>query len=888
MNPKVKKFFIILGVAFFPLLIMFLFILQVNILIESSLESNMIFIFLTSISLAGELIASVLIPITLFEKLKNTKVDIIELYKLTWSKFWSKKMLKKLGISKPDALMNYIENPEKWEKFIKLIIKEENGDEWLESAFASIRMGSKGLHDARYLDHAFINVPPPISLFRRIFEHFYKNSKVIKNYLGIEAPTGWGKSRLLLWLALAFHLKKRKVYYFPYPEKFLDGDFKDAILKLLKNKKIVIIIDDYHLFENDAKLDNFLIDVLEKAKMKNNVTILCQTKSARSEEGKKWPGRIENKDVLSISEYRKFWHGEWIESFIKWFKLLRNTNLKSYINEANLLDEEYLREAISPWVFVSLVVDIKKLIRNQLEINQNPLDFILFTIINWGFAISGERGLSIKEIHNGFSWVRNNINNEKWLEIAEYLEELYNHINQGNEEEFEKIILNKIKEWSKKPKDVNELRLLPSGLPILNIQAPVKAHHIFWWRGILEKIWEEIIEEYIKKKINLSSIKDFCELVIVHGTPVVDGKYLSKNDDINILANCSNIIKLNLYSFNIDNISLLSECKNLKYLDLSDTKVKDISTLSECKNLEELYLNETPIVDIRPLSNYHNLEYLGLRSTNVENILPLSECKKLKYLNLNSTKVKYISPLSECKNLESLYLDETKIKRISPLSKCKKLKSLNLNNTMIYCILALIECENLEELDLSGTNIKKISPLRECKNLKELNLDETPVMDIRPLSECKNLEELDLRSTNVEKILPLKECKNLEHLDLSLTNVEKILPLKECKNLEELYLNGTPIVDIRPLSNCHNLKLLNLSNTNVENISPLKECHNLKFLDLSNTKVKNISPLKECHNLEFLNLSNIKVKDITPIVDLGLSDLLADNVFMKFDIYKCL
>ena len=82
MNPKVKKFFIILSVALFPLLIMFLFILQVYILIESSLESNIIFIFLTSLSLAGELIASVLIPIDLFKKFRSTKIDIIENYKL--------------------------------------------------------------------------------------------------------------------------------------------------------------------------------------------------------------------------------------------------------------------------------------------------------------------------------------------------------------------------------------------------------------------------------------------------------------------------------------------------------------------------------------------------------------------------------------------------------------------------------------------------------------------------------------------------------------------------------------------------------------------------------------------------------------------------------------
>ncbi|MHA1285336.1 MAG: hypothetical protein ACTSQP_22775 [Promethearchaeota archaeon] len=216
MNSKVKKFFIILGVVFFPLLVVLLFILQVNILIENSLESNMIFVFLTSLSLAGELIASVLRPMDLFKKFRNAKVDIIKLYKLAWSKFWNKRILKKLGISNPDGLMNYIENPEKWEKFIDFINKEKNGDEWLESAFASIRTSSKGLHNARYLDHAFISVLPLISLFRRIFGHFYKNSTLVNNYLGIEAPTGWGKSRLLLWLALAFHLKKRNVFYFHY------------------------------------------------------------------------------------------------------------------------------------------------------------------------------------------------------------------------------------------------------------------------------------------------------------------------------------------------------------------------------------------------------------------------------------------------------------------------------------------------------------------------------------------------------------------------------------------------------------------------------------------------------------------------------------------------
>jgi len=58
-------------------------------------------------------------------------------------------------------------------------------------------------------------------------------------------------------------------------------------------------------------------------------------------------------------------------------------------------------------------VDIKTLIKNQLNIRQNPQDFIIFTILNWGFAISRERGLSIREIYNGFLWVRKNIGNQE-------------------------------------------------------------------------------------------------------------------------------------------------------------------------------------------------------------------------------------------------------------------------------------------------------------------------------------------------------------------------------------------------------------------------------------------------------------------------------------------
>ncbi|MGQ4876130.1 MAG: hypothetical protein ACTSVV_15640 [Promethearchaeota archaeon] len=43
----------------------------------------------------------------------------------------------------------------------------------------------------------------------------------------------------------------------------------------MEKRKIAFIIDDYHLFENDAKLDNFLIEVLEKTEMKDYITILC-------------------------------------------------------------------------------------------------------------------------------------------------------------------------------------------------------------------------------------------------------------------------------------------------------------------------------------------------------------------------------------------------------------------------------------------------------------------------------------------------------------------------------------------------------------------------------------------------------------------------------------
>ena len=107
--------------------------------------------------------------------------------------------------------------------------------------------------------------------------------------------------------------------------------------------------------------------------------------------------------------------------------------------------------------------------------------------------------------------------------------------------------------------------------------------------------------------------------------------------DINILAECKDLVSLTLVGCGLSDINVLKELPNLKYLDLRDNNISDITALSELTSLHSLSLSNNNIADISALSNLAQLESLDIGKNPVKDITPLIGMIKLEILYADET-----------------------------------------------------------------------------------------------------------------------------------------------------------------------------------------------------------------------------------------------------------
>jgi Leucine-rich repeat (LRR) protein len=110
-------------------------------------------------------------------------------------------------------------------------------------------------------------------------------------------------------------------------------------------------------------------------------------------------------------------------------------------------------------------------------------------------------------------------------------------------------------------------------------------------------------------------------------------------NNIEPLANLTNLITLDLGSTNVSNIKALENLVNLQKLNLAGTKVSDINSLGNLRNLTHLFLTSTQVSNIEPLINLTYLQELSLSGSNVSDISVLANLPKLQKLNFSNTKV---------------------------------------------------------------------------------------------------------------------------------------------------------------------------------------------------------------------------------------------------------
>ncbi len=129
---------------------------------------------------------------------------------------------------------------------------------------------------------------------------------------------------------------------------------------------------------------------------------------------------------------------------------------------------------------------------------------------------------------------------------------------------------------------------------------------------------------------------------------VITNKNIGNISDLEVLANVTELEKLDLEGNAIADITGLETLTNLQCLKLSKNRITQITGLEHLTNLRELDLGNNNITQITGLDSLENLQNLTLGSNQISKIEGLAQLKMLKTLDLGCNKI------TEIKGLENL------------------------------------------------------------------------------------------------------------------------------------------------------------------------------------------------------------------------------------------
>ena len=706
---------------------------------------------------------------------------ILKARKLKCSKNWNNKRFKKLGLGNIKDLKRFLIE-EDWPDLFKKIQNFKDSNEWLKKSFESIRYGSKGLAESMYLDYALINVPPPPSMFEELFSSLHTHKVV-----GFSAPTGWGKSRTMLWLSLAFHLEKYDVYYFPDPLG-INVNVQDAIKEIIAKNKKIFIFDDFHLCPQNPNFMKFKREIISEIKEKDeNYLIFIQTKQENEKEIS-WPANV----FVCLKNYIDYWEEGWKKQFFKWFQCLKNTPLNEFFIP---FDESEDPSIINPWGFVSIMVDLREQIENQLIQESTMHKFILITLITWGYCINNETGLSLDQIYSGLLWVKNN-KPSYWSELVKSGGRVWDHIYNEDKSNFIDECINIIKEWQRPPSNYHTIRLLPLPRKTLGGSILIIPFHKLWWFNAIKDLWDQnlSLSPWIKAK-------EACEYAILNCSFKINSQYLS---DLNILFDSleglHELQELTI-RFHSDLDYILNTIGNLfelKKLILTSNDIKEIpESIWNLPSLEELYLNDNSLTAIpETIGNLENLKILDLSSNMISHLPPsISNLKSLKSLDLSANNLKSVPrSIGSLTNLKILKMILCNLDELPDfIGNLSSLETLEVENNNLENLPDSIgNLSFLRTMTLYKNRIKCLpDSIGSLKSLKTLWMGWNDLKKLpNTFAHLDSLVEVDIGANEIRS-LP-RNFTNLKSLEDLIVCVE-ILDTPSCKIIEELKEKGVKI-----------------------------------------------------------------------------------------------
>ena len=297
---------------------------------------------------------------------------------------------------------------------------------------------------------------------------------------------------------------------------------------------------------------------------------------------------------------------------------------------------------------------------------------------------SDDTFIGIKELK-----INNKKYNPKWQELIDLLlkidynerpsiEEVYNKYIQGNEislnVKIDKYDIKKQIYFMDNTDEHNHLREINESNTILNINN-------------IKNIFNKF---FIPEKEGIYIIKIFFNFYIT------DCSYM--------FYNCTNIINIDLTSFDTKNVTNMSymfyDCCNINKINLSFFKTNNV------KNMSYMF------------KGCRNLENINLSSFNTENVINMKNmfcyCDKLKNINLFSFNTENVTNMScmfyHCSNLNNLDLSSFNINKITNMDymfgNCSNLENIDLNsfnsNSVIDMCYMFCDCNKINNIDLSS------------------------------------------------------------------------------------------------------------------------------------------------------------------------------------------
>ena len=216
--------------------------------------------------------------------------------------------------------------------------------------------------------------------------------------------------------------------------------------------------------------------------------------------------------------------------------------------------------------------------------------------------------------------------------------------------------------------------------------------------------------------------------------PEKEGIYIIKlifnfsfNDCSYMFYNCTNIINIDLYSFDTKDVTNMSymfyDCCNISNIDLSSFKTRNVKDMS--------YI----------FKGCRNLENINLTSFNTGNVINMKNmfcyCDKIKSINLFSFNTENVTNMScmfyHCSNLDNLDLSSFNINKITNMDymfgNCSNLEKVDLtsfnSNSVIDMCYMFCDCSKINSIDLSSfTNnfddVSMFGIFTHCKELVKL------------------------------------------------------------------------------------------------------------------------------------------------------------------------